>query len=69
MTGHLPDEYDDLVSAARLLAEIADDPDARADSRIRAVVEWRNTIAAISQRIADEARREQSWHSKSLRSV
>lgn len=61
MAKELGDEFDDLVSSALLLAEIADDPDARADSRIRAVVEWKSTIAEISVRLVDASRKEASW--------
>ena len=57
----LPARFDDLAATALLLAELADDAMTPAAARIRAVVEWRLVMDAISTRAADDVRTELSW--------
>lgn len=65
----LPQKFDDLAASALLLAELADDVLTPAAARIRAVVEWRAVMEAISARAADDAKAGSSWQSTPLHAV
>jgi hypothetical protein len=65
----LPTRFDDLAASALLLAELADDVLTPAAARIRAVVEWRTVMEAISTRAADDVRTELSWQTSRPRAV
>ena len=65
----LDESFDDLVATAMLFAEISDSADAADRDRIRAGIEWRETVHQISARIVDQSRREDSWASQRPRAV
>jgi hypothetical protein len=69
MLGKLDESYDDLVSAAMLLAELADSPETSAAVRVAAVKEWKLTISEISSRIVESSRKEASWASSRPKAV
>ena len=69
VVSELDDSYDDLISVAFLYADIADRIDSADRDRIKASMEWRETISLISSRIVEQSRREESWASRRPRAV
>ena len=65
----LDQSYDDLISAAFLYADIADRIESADRDRIKATIEWRETIGQISARVAEAGRKELSWASQRPRAV
>ena len=69
LISELDGSYDDLISAAFLYADIADRIESADRDRIKATIEWRETIGLISARVAEAGRKELSWASQRPRAV
>ena len=69
LVSELDESYADLVSAAFLYAGIADRIESADRDRIKATIEWRETVGEISARVAEAGRKELSWASQRPRAV